>query len=59
MTLTLEWACGFEQFGCHIAISLQVAEPWTAELIERQLYEHIDHDRRAFFARQRRYAEGA
>lgn len=31
MTLTLEWACGFEQFGAVSDIN-QVAEPWTAEV---------------------------
>ena len=31
MTLTLEWACGFEQFGAVSDIN-QVAQPWTAEL---------------------------
>jgi hypothetical protein len=31
MTLTLEWACGFEQFGAVSDIA-QVAQPWTAEL---------------------------
>ncbi len=31
MTLTLEWACGFEQFGA-ISDIAQVAQPWTAQL---------------------------
>ena len=31
MTLTLEWACGFEQFGAVSDIA-QVAQPWTAQL---------------------------
>lgn len=31
MTLTLEWACGFEQFGAVSDIA-QVASPWTAQL---------------------------
>lgn len=31
MTLTLEWACGFEQFGAVSDIA-QVARPWTAQL---------------------------
>jgi hypothetical protein len=31
MTLTLEWACGFEQFGA-VSDLAQVAEPWTAQL---------------------------
>ncbi len=31
MTLTLEWACGFEQFGAYSDLA-QVAQPWTAQL---------------------------
>ena len=31
MTLTLEWACGFEQFGA-VSDLAQIASPWTAQL---------------------------
>ena len=31
MALTLEWACGFEQFGAVSDIA-QVAQPWTAQI---------------------------
>lgn len=31
MTLTLEWACGFEQFGA-VSDLAQIAQPWTAQL---------------------------
>ena len=31
MTLTLEWACGFEQFGAESDLA-QIAQPWTAQL---------------------------
>jgi hypothetical protein len=32
MTLTLEWACGFEQFGA-VTDLVQLAQPWTAQVI--------------------------
>ena len=32
MTLTLEWACGFEQFGA-VSDLTQIAQPWTAQIV--------------------------
>ncbi len=32
MTLTLEWACGFEQFGA-VSDLAQIAQPWTAQVV--------------------------
>ena len=32
MAFTLEWACGFEQFGAFNDLS-QIAAPWTATLV--------------------------
>ncbi len=32
MTLTLEWACGFEQFGAGSDLA-QIAQPWSAQLV--------------------------
>ena len=35
MALTLEWACGFEQFGAASDLT-QIAQPWTAQIINPQ-----------------------